>query len=93
VVSTDSIHGKNLRIEVERKIIAKRLGRLTGASIFAESQKLGLENSWHESGVLGCVASIMPSTTANCSGSGAIQRWPAILGIPTPPALFPTFNL
>jgi len=48
------IPGKTLRIEVERKIIAKRLGRLTGAGIFAESQKLGLENSWHESGVLGC---------------------------------------
>ena len=31
--------GKTLRVEVTRTIIAKRLGRLTGAGLFAESQK------------------------------------------------------
>lgn len=41
------------RIEVERKQIAKRLGRLTGAGIFAESQKLGQFAGWRESGVMG----------------------------------------
>lgn len=46
--------GETLRVEVERKIVAKRLGRLTGAGIFAESQKLGLEKGWKESGVVGC---------------------------------------
>ena len=46
--------GKTVRIEVERTSIAKRLGRLTGAGLFAESQKLGLELGWEESGVLGC---------------------------------------
>jgi hypothetical protein len=46
--------GKKLRIEVDRKIIAKRLGRITGAGIFGESQKLGLEKDWNESGVFGC---------------------------------------
>jgi hypothetical protein len=45
--------GKSLRVEVERSIIAQRVGRLTGAGIFAESQKLGLEAGWRESGVLG----------------------------------------
>jgi hypothetical protein len=46
--------GKTLRVEVNRTIIARRLGRITGAGIFAESQKLGLEQDWRESGVFGC---------------------------------------
>ncbi len=46
--------GKTLAIEVERKIIAKRLGRVTGAGLFAESQKLSEETGWKEYGVLGC---------------------------------------
>lgn len=46
--------GEKLRIEVTRTSIAKRIGRLTGAGIFAESQKLGRERNWRESGVLGC---------------------------------------
>ena len=46
--------GKTLRVEVNRAIIAKRLGRITGGGIFAESQKLGLEQEWRESGILGC---------------------------------------
>jgi hypothetical protein len=46
--------GGKLTIEVTRTSIAKRLGRLTGAGQFAESQKLGQEASWSETGVLGC---------------------------------------
>lgn len=46
--------GKTLRVEVRRTIIAKRLGRITGAGLFAESQKLGRELDWPESGVFGC---------------------------------------
>ena len=45
--------GKTLKVEVNRTIVAKRLGRLTGAGIFAESQKLGRELDWPESGVFG----------------------------------------
>ncbi len=45
--------GKTLRVEVTRHIIAKRLGRLTGGGIFAESQKTGREMDWRESGILG----------------------------------------
>src|SRR4051794_131840 len=45
--------GKTLKIEVNRIGIAKRLGRLTGAGIFSESQKLGRELDWKESGVFG----------------------------------------
>jgi hypothetical protein len=45
--------GATVRIEVVRRNIAKRLGRLTGAGIFAESQKLGRELDWKESGVFG----------------------------------------
>lgn len=46
--------GQTLRVEVERRIVARRLGRLTGAGLFAESQRLGLAADWPESGVLGC---------------------------------------
>jgi hypothetical protein len=46
--------GKTLKIEVNRTIIAKRLGRLTGGGIFGESQKLRRELDWPESGILGC---------------------------------------
>ena len=46
--------GKALSIEVTRTVLARRLGRLTGAGLFAESQKLGRELDWRESGVLGC---------------------------------------
>jgi hypothetical protein len=46
--------GETVRIEVERSIIAKRLGRLTGGGIFAESQMLGERPDWQESGVFGC---------------------------------------
>jgi hypothetical protein len=46
--------GATLRIEVTRTSIAKRLGRLTGAGLFAESQKLGRELDRPESGVVGC---------------------------------------
>ena len=35
--------GKILRLELNRTIIAQRLGRITGGGIFAESQKLGRE--------------------------------------------------
>lgn len=41
-------------VRVKRVLPARRLGRLTGAGLFAESQKLGLEKSWLESGVAGC---------------------------------------
>ena len=46
--------GQTLRVEVTRTIIARRLGRVTGGGLFAESQKLGDELDWKESGVLGC---------------------------------------
>jgi hypothetical protein len=45
---------KQLKVEVNRTSIAKRLGRITGAGLFAESQKLGRETDWPESGVVGC---------------------------------------
>lgn len=46
--------GKTLRVEVTRTIIARRLGRLTGGGLFAESQKLGGDLDWRESGAFGC---------------------------------------
>ena len=45
--------GGSFTIEIERKQIAKRLGRLTGAGLFAESQKLGRFRNWKEPGVTG----------------------------------------
>src|SRR5512145_790578 len=46
--------GATLKVEVTRRILAKRLGRLTGGGLFAESQKLGRELDWRESGIVGC---------------------------------------
>jgi hypothetical protein len=48
------VPGKTLRIEVTRSIIARRLGRLTGAGQFAHSQRLGRELAWPETGIVGC---------------------------------------
>lgn len=46
--------GKSEIIRVQRASIAKRIGRLTGGGLFAESQKLGFEGDQAESGLLGC---------------------------------------
>lgn len=46
--------GATMRVEVERTNIARRLGRLTGSGLFAESQKLGQELDWQEQGLTGC---------------------------------------
>jgi len=46
--------GEELTVAVQRTSIAKRIGRITGAGLFAESQKLGHHTDWLESGVLGC---------------------------------------
>jgi hypothetical protein len=39
---------------VDRELPAKRLGRITGGGLFAESQKLGLDLDWKDQGILGC---------------------------------------
>jgi len=46
--------GETLTIKVERQLPAKRLGRITGGGLFAESQKLGDETDWKEQRILGC---------------------------------------
>lgn len=46
--------GGALEIQVKRTMIAKRIGRLTGGGLFAESRKVGLEPDAPQSGVLGC---------------------------------------
>jgi len=45
--------GQTRRVELRRTSIAQRIGRLTGAGLFAESQKLGLEMDWPESQIVG----------------------------------------
>lgn len=45
--------GKTLHVEVNRTIIAQRLGRLTGAGLFANTQRVGQELDWLESDVVG----------------------------------------
>ncbi|MEZ6124708.1 MAG: hypothetical protein R3C49_16290 [Planctomycetaceae bacterium] len=46
--------GQTLTVRVHRRLPAKRLGRITGGGLFAESQKLGDELDWKEQGLLGC---------------------------------------
>ena len=46
--------GVRLKVEVRRTSIARRLGRLTGAGLFAEAQRLGEHGYAAESGLVGC---------------------------------------
>lgn len=46
--------GEETTIRLRRALPAKRLGRITGGGIFAESQRFGLYESWPEQGLLGC---------------------------------------
>lgn len=46
--------GQAEHITVQRKILARRIGRLTGAGLFAESQKLGERLDWKDGPVFGC---------------------------------------
>ena len=46
--------GDEIRVELSRTCIAKRLGRLTGSGLFAESQKLGSATDHSKSLILGC---------------------------------------
>ncbi len=46
--------GARLTVKVHRQLPGKRLGRVTGAGMFGESQRFGLEEAWREQGILGC---------------------------------------
>ena len=46
--------GGRATVKVHRELPGKRIGRLTGAGLFAESQKFGHNAHWREQGVLGC---------------------------------------
>ena len=46
--------GSRTRAVFQRQLPAKRLGRITGGGLFAESQKLGEEAGWTEQQILGC---------------------------------------
>ena len=58
-IRTTPASGGKIRIEMERRNIAKRLGRLTGAGLFAEEQKLGGKPRGRETGVFGCDSVLM----------------------------------
>ncbi len=45
---------ETLVVEVTRTAIAKRIGRLTGNGLFAESQKLGEATDWQDGPAFGC---------------------------------------
>jgi len=64
------VSGDSAVVKLKRVLPAKRLGRLTGAGLFAESQKLGMEKSWKESGVVGC-----DSVQLARHGSGLQWAW------------------
>jgi hypothetical protein len=46
--------GKEIVVKVNRQLPAKRLGRITGSGLFAESQRFGENNDWTDQGILGC---------------------------------------
>ena len=46
--------GATLQVKVKRTNLARRLGRLTGAGLYAESQRFGLHADWKDQGIVGC---------------------------------------
>lgn len=46
--------GGELTLEVERQLPGRRLGRITGAGLFAEAQRFGEFQDWKEQGIVGC---------------------------------------
>jgi len=81
-VRVTPVAGKSHTIEVVRTSIAKRLGRVTGTGLFGESQKLGLELIWRESGIVGSdsVQNAMHNGRLHWSwGDTSLARYP--LGI------------
>lgn len=46
--------GELLKVHVQRRNIAQRIGRLTGGGLFAESQKLGEMRDWTDGPIVGC---------------------------------------
>jgi hypothetical protein len=46
--------GGTLTVKVSRSLPGKRLGRISGGGLFAESHKLGLHTGWKDQGILGC---------------------------------------
>lgn len=69
-VTLTPVRGGSAVVELKRRFPAKRLGRVTGAGLFAESQRLGMEKGWRESGVLGC-----DSVQLARHGSGLYWAW------------------
>lgn len=58
-IRTSPAAGGTIRIELERRNIAKRLGRLTGAGLFAEAMKLGEDVPDEAPGIFGCDSVLM----------------------------------
>lgn len=58
-IRTSPVAGGTIRIEVERRNIAKRLGRLTGGGLFAEAKKLGEDVPDEAPGIFGCDSLLM----------------------------------
>ncbi len=48
------VPGQAAVVKVQRQLPGKRLGRITGGGLFAESQRCGLYPEWREQGILGC---------------------------------------
>jgi hypothetical protein len=74
--------GETVRIEVERSILARRLGRLTGSGLFAECQKLGQESDWRDGPIVGCDSiqtTVYQGRKFWLWGDTTVQRYP--LGI------------
>lgn len=60
--------GRTVTIEIERQALAKRIGRLTGGGLFAESQRFGEHADWKESGIIG-------SDSVQCVPFGGQLLW------------------
>ena len=93
------VAGGSAVVKVKRTLPAKRIGRLTGGGLFAESRKLGQELDWTESGVLGCDSvqtALHRGKVYWAWGDTILAHYPLglfqMLGATTPLRPFPSFE-
>ncbi|WP_218575326.1 hypothetical protein [Limnoglobus roseus] len=98
-VKLTPVAGKTLTVEVTRVNVAKRIGRLTGGGLFAESQKCGDEAGWKDSPIIGCDSvqtAVLGGKRFWFWGDTTLPGYPLgifdMLGATTPPLPFTTFE-
>ncbi|MCP5521637.1 MAG: hypothetical protein H7A46_08825 [Verrucomicrobiales bacterium] len=93
------VPGREATVKVKSELPAKRLGRITGGGLFAESRRFGLEIDWKEHGLLGCDSVQLATHNGRLFwawGDTTLARYPLGLfhmsGATTDPRPLPSFE-